>query len=136
MELKEKKIAYAFFNSCIIQFNYKDKEEWLETTFTYVNCALQHQNLNRGAWAELEAFERDLAAIYDDVEVDIMIFFSEEWTTNSDPARIPSSFIKTISWVEDGGNHKSISFDFPNENTQGKSFWAFKLKDGDWDGKE
>lgn len=112
------------------------KEEWLETTFTYVNCALQHQNLNRGAWAELEAFERDLAAIYDDVEVDIMIFFSEEWTTNSDPARIPSSFIKTISWVEDGGNHKSISFDFPNENTQGKSFWAFKLKDGDWDGKE
>ena len=112
------------------------KEEWLETTFTYVNCALQHQNLNRGVWAALEAFERDLAAIYDDVEVDIMVFFSEEWTTNSDPARIPSSFIKTISWVEDGGNHKSISFDFPNKNTQGKSFWAFKLKDGDWNGKE
>lgn len=112
------------------------KEEWLETTFTYVNCALQHQNLNRGTWAALEGFERDLAAIYNDVEVDIMIFFSEEWTTNSDPARIPSSFIKTLSWVEDGGNHKSISFDFPNENTSGKSFWAFKLKDGDWDGKE
>jgi DNA/RNA endonuclease G (NUC1) len=35
------------------------KEEWLETTFTYVNCALQHQNLNRGVWAALEAFERD-----------------------------------------------------------------------------
>ena len=112
------------------------KEEWLETTFTYVNCALQHQNLNRGAWAALEGFERDLAAVYDDIEVDIMIYFSEEWTTNSDPARIPSNFIKTLSWIEDGGNHRSISFDFPNENTKGKSFWAFKLKDGDWDGKE
>ena len=27
MSNKEKKIAYAFFNSCIIQFNYKNKEE-------------------------------------------------------------------------------------------------------------
>lgn len=112
------------------------KKEWLETTFTYVNCALQHQNLNRGAWAALEGFERDLAALYDDIEVDIMIYFSEEWTTNSDPARIPSSFIKTISWVEDGGKHKSISFDFPNKNTKGKSFWSFKLNDGDHNDKQ
>jgi DNA/RNA endonuclease G (NUC1) len=112
------------------------KKEWLETTFTYTNCALQHQNLNRGAWAALEGFERDLAAIYDDIEVDITIYFSEEWTTNSDPARIPSNFIKTLTWTEDNGKIRSIAFDFPNENTKGKSFWAFKLKDGDWDGKE
>jgi len=103
------------------------KEEWLETTFSYTNCALQHQSLNRGAWAALERFERDLAAIYDSIEIDIMIYFSEEWTTNSDPARIPSNFVKTLSWVEDSGNRRLITFDFPNENTKGKSFWSFSF---------
>ena len=112
------------------------KKEWLETTFSYANCALQHQTLNRGAWAALERFERDLASLYMDVEVNIMVYFSDKWTTNSDPARIPSNFIKTLTWTEDNGKIRSIAFDFPNESTKGKSFWAFKLKDGDWDGKE
>ena len=58
------------------------REDWLKLTFSYVNCALQHQNLNRGAWADLEAFERDLAMIYDDVKVSIEIYFSEDWTEN------------------------------------------------------
>ena len=108
------------------------REDWLETTFSYTNCALQHQTLNRGAWAALEGFERDLAAIYDNVEVDIMIYFSDKWTTNSDPARIPANFIKTLSWTEDNGKIKSIAFDFPNKSSKGKSFWSFKLKDGDY----
>ena len=112
------------------------KKEWLETTFSYANCALQHQTLNRGAWAALERFERDLASLYMDVEVNIMLYFSDKWTTNEDPARIPSNFIKTLTWTEDNGKIRSIAFDFPNESTRGKSFWAFKLKDGDWDGKE
>ena len=112
------------------------KKEWLETTFSYANCALQHQTLNRGAWAALERFERDLASLYMDVEVNIMLYFSDKWTTNEDPARIPANFIKTLTWTEDNGKTRSIAFDFPNESTRGKSFWAFKLKDGDWDGKE
>jgi len=110
-------------------------EEWLNETFSYANCALQHQGLNRGAWATLERFERNLAGLYDEVHVDIMIFFSNRWTNNSDPARIPSSFVKSITWTENG-KERTISFDFPNKDTTGKSFWAFKLKDGDWDGKE
>ena len=112
------------------------KKEWLETTFSYTNCALQHQTLNRGAWAALERFERDLASLYMDVEVNIMLYFSDKWTTNSDPARIPSNFIKTLTWTEDNGKIRSIAFDFPNESTKGKSFWAFKLNDGDYNGKE
>ena len=105
------------------------RNDWLQTTFLYTNCALQHQTLNRGSWAALERFERDLATIYDDVEVEIMIYFSDNWTTNSDPARIPANFIKTITWKEESGNLKSISFDFPNESTKGKSFWSFKMND-------
>ena len=103
------------------------KESWLRETFSYANCALQHQGLNRGAWAALERFERNLAGVYQDIEVYIEIYFSDKWTTNSDPARIPSNFVKVITWVQDG-KEKSISFDFPNEDTTGKSFWQFQIK--------
>jgi DNA/RNA endonuclease G (NUC1) len=37
--------------------------EALRSTFLYVNCALQHQALNRGAWRELEAWERRQAQV-------------------------------------------------------------------------
>lgn len=103
-------------------------KEWLIMTFSYLNCALQHEGLNRGPWARLEAFERDLRGLYDEVNVHIEIYFSDEWTDNSDPARIPSSFVKTITWIEDNGKEKSISFDFPNKNPKGKSFWYFQIK--------
>lgn len=102
------------------------KEDWLKSTFSYVNCALQHQNLNRGAWATLEQFERDLATIYGPINVKIDVEFSDQWTTNSDPARIPSKFIKTITWDSDGQT-KTIMFNFPNNDTEGRTFWAFKL---------
>jgi len=103
------------------------KESWLKETFSYANCALQHQGLNRGTWAALERFERNLAGVYQEVEVWIEIYFSDEWTTNSDPARIPSNFVKVITWNQNG-KEKSISFDFPNEDTTGKSFWQFQIK--------
>lgn len=102
-------------------------EKWLKETFSYANCALQHKGLNRGTWAQLERFERNLAGLYDDVQVRIEVFFSDKWTTNSDPARIPSSFVKSITWIEHDGKEKTISFDFPNEDTTGKTFWQFQI---------
>ena len=35
--------------------------DMVKATFSYLNCALQHQGLNRGPWKELERFERNLA---------------------------------------------------------------------------
>ena len=105
------------------------REDWLKSTFSYANCALQHENLNRGAWAELEAFERDLSMVYDDIDVSIEIYFSDQWTSNSDPARIPANFVKSITWREKDGTKKTITFDFPNTDTNGKSFWSFLLDD-------
>jgi len=102
-------------------------EKWLKETFSYANCALQHKGLNRGTWAQLERFERNLAGLYDDVQVRIEVFFSDKWTTISDPARIPSSFVKSITWIEHDGKEKTISFDFPNEDTTGKTFWQFQI---------
>lgn len=104
------------------------REDWLKETFTYVNCALQHENLNRGAWARLEAFERDLAGAYQDITVHIEIFFSDEWTDDETPARIPASFVKSLTWAESDGTRRTLSFDFPNEDTKGKSFWSFLIE--------
>ena len=39
--------------------------DMLKQTFTYINCSLQHEGLNRGPWKELEEFERNLAKVYD-----------------------------------------------------------------------
>ena len=35
--------------------------EKLRATFTFLNCALQHEKLNRGAWKNLEEYERKIA---------------------------------------------------------------------------
>ena len=51
--------------------------ETLKSTFSYLNCALQHQSLNRGPWRELEEFERNLAKIYDKVNVTVECHFSQ-----------------------------------------------------------
>lgn len=69
--------------------------ETLRQTFTYLNCALQHQDLNRGAWRLLEAHERDLAATNKNVEVIIILDF-ELGTKIPSGATVPSGFWKTI----------------------------------------
>ena len=55
-------------------FNCFDKET-LRETFNYLNCALQHESLNRGPWKELERFERDLSKVFEEVNVKVTIHF-------------------------------------------------------------
>ena len=49
----------------------------LKKTFSYLNCALQHEGLNRGPWKELERFERNLAKVYTFVNVTIIVKFED-----------------------------------------------------------
>lgn len=85
----------------------------LLSTFSYVNAALQHQRLNRGAWKILEAEERRLA-LDAPVKVRIDILFEGEPRRVVTGARIPSSFIKTISYR--GYNSR---YHFPNDSQVG-----------------
>ena len=85
----------------------------LLSTFSYVNAALQHQRLNRGAWKELEAEERRLAQDAP-VKVRIDILFEGEPRRVATGARIPSSFIKKISYR--GYNSR---YHFPNDANVG-----------------
>lgn len=67
----------------------------LKRTFSYLNCALQHRDLNRGPWKELEAYEKELA-INNDVTIVIYIDFSRSSKLPTG-ATIPTGFSKIIT---------------------------------------
>lgn len=85
----------------------------LRMTFSYVNCALQHQDLNRGPWKELEAYERELS-INNDITINIEVDFSES-TRLPTGAMVPTGFRKTI--CKNGKLFKT--YYFPNQSVKG-----------------
>ena len=94
--------------------------ETLKKTFTYLNCALQHEGLNRGPWKELERFEVGLSKIFDDVIVEIEVCFDGELEVVPGGATVPSGFIKTIKF-----DNTEIMFYFPNTDVAGKDWGSF-----------
>jgi DNA/RNA endonuclease G (NUC1) len=64
-------------------------------TFTYINCALQHQDLNRGVWKNLEVFERNLASTGAKVKVTIKVDFTNAKKLSTG-ATVPTGFWKVI----------------------------------------
>ena len=95
----------------------------LRETFSYLNCALQHQGLNRGPWKELESFERDLAKVHSLVLVIITIHFDDEMGLLPTDARVPTGFTKKIFT----GSSDSLVFHFPNSNVAGMDWQEFQI---------
>lgn len=96
--------------------------ETLKKTFTYLNCALQHQSLNRGPWKELERFERDLAKVYAFISITIICHFEDKpqnWLPTG--ALVPVGFTKII-WC-DG---EKFEFYFPNADVAGQDWITFQ----------
>ena len=96
--------------------------EMVKATFSYLNCALQHEGLNRGPWKELERFERDLAKIYPEVSVLIIVNFDETPERVPGGAAIPTSFTKEIIFGE-----RTIKFLFPNQDVAGEDWFNFSI---------
>ena len=95
---------------------YSDSMVNLKQTFSYLNCALQNQYLNRGEWRLLEEEERE----WDDIE-NLTITVELEWNGDYEVlptgGHIPTHMIKTIYFETSGTCRK---FRFPNEKpTQG-----------------
>jgi len=82
-------------------------KEMLYKTFSYVNCALQNQDLNRVAWRLLESKERELAK-QGTVSVFIKIDFSKEKLSTG--ATLPRGFYKEMNV-----NGKKTCYYFKNE---------------------
>ena len=96
--------------------------EMVKATFSYLNCALQHEGLNRGPWKELERFERDLAKIYPEVSVLIIVNFDETPERVPGGAAIPTSFTNEITFGE-----RTIKFLFPNQDVAGEDWFNFSI---------
>ena len=91
---------------------FSDSQTNLKLTFSYLNCALQNQYLNRGEWRMLEEAERK----WDDeekLEVTIDLEFSDSILPTG--ATLPSRFIKHIEFTKSG---KWKCYDFPNERPE------------------
>jgi len=88
---------------------FSDSRENLKQTFSYLNCALQNQYLNRGEWRLLEEQERK----WDD-EQELIVTVKIEFSDSILPtgATIPNRFIKCIEFT----NSNNIRcYSFPNE---------------------
>lgn len=92
--------------------------EMLRQTFSFVNCALQNESLNRGAWRLLEAYERELAKT-NQVSVYIKLDFGKNVLPTG--ANVPTGFYKEIKTSKD-----KLCFYFKNEKPVSTDFNKYK----------
>jgi endonuclease G len=92
--------------------------EMLKQTFSFVNCALQNESLNRGAWRLLEAYERELAKT-NQVSVYIKLDFGKNVLPTG--ANVPTGFYKEIKTPKD-----KLCFYFKNEKPVSTDFNKYK----------
>ena len=95
---------------------YSDSMVNLKQTFSFLNCALQEQNLNRGEWRLLEEQER----VWDDEQnltITVELIWEDGYEILPTGGHIPTHMSKHIYFEEDGTCRKFV---FPNEKpTQG-----------------
>jgi DNA/RNA endonuclease G (NUC1) len=81
--------------------SFSDNMENLKQTFSYLNCALQQQDLNRGEWRLLEEQER----VWDDKEplmIKVELLFDNDSKVLPSGATIPSYLVKHIHFYKTG----------------------------------
>ena len=89
---------------------FSDNMENLKQTFSYLNCALQDQYMNRGEWRFLEEQERK----WDDSEnlkVKVELIFEKEHIVLPTGGHVPTAMIKHIYFTK---QNKWKCFNFPN----------------------
>ena len=103
---------------CAPAADFNCTKEMLYKTFSYVNCSLQDQYLNRGTWRLLEAHERELAK-KTKIEVTIKLVFGTEKLPTG--ATIPIGFYKEID-----GNGIHECYYFKNEKPLSSDYTKYK----------
>ena len=90
--------------------SFNDSYENLYSTFTYLNVALQYDDLNRGAWVDLEEQVRNWADEYGDIDIEIYLEFDTDHVILETGAHVPSAFYKYVNFPD--GSKKC--YYFPN----------------------
>lgn len=102
--------------------NFSCTRDMMYRTFTYLNCSLQQENLNRTTWRLLEARERELAKTQS-VTVEIRCVYSPKSIVLPTGATVPDGYYKTIKY----GN-KIEKYYFKNEKPISTDFTKYKIK--------
>lgn len=96
--------------------------DMLFKTFTYLNCSLQQENLNRTTWRLLEVRERELAKTQP-VTVEIRCVFTPKSVVLPTGAVVPDGYYKTIKYG------KTVEkYYFKNEKPSSTDFTKYKIK--------
>jgi DNA/RNA endonuclease G (NUC1) len=88
----------------------------MKETFTYLNCALQHEELNRKTWKYLEQYERELSKT-DVVSVKVVLEFDSSCKKLQTGATVPKGFYKIIET-----KNKKIKYYFPNNKPKSSNY--------------
>lgn len=97
-------------------------KEQLKQSFSYLNCVLQHEKLNRGVWRLLEVRERELAKKYA-VIVEIRVNYSPKSLVLKTGATVPDSFTKIITY-----DNKQEKYFFKNEEPKSSDYNYYKVR--------
>ena len=98
-------------------------KETLYQTFSYLNCSLQQENLNRTTWRLLEARERELAKINKTVSVEIRCVYSKNSTILPTGATVPDAYYKIIRY-----SSNTETYYFKNEKPLSTDYTKYILK--------
>jgi endonuclease G len=97
-------------------------EDTMRQTFTYLNCSLQEQNLNRTLWRSLELHERELAK-NNRVNVTIECMYSRKSKRLKSGAIAPDSYRKTIEY----NGHREV-YVVKNEKPKSTDYVKYRIE--------
>ena len=102
--------------------SFNDSYENLYSTFSYINVALQYDDLNRGVWVDLEEQVRQWADELGDIDIEIYLEFGSSHIVLDTGAHVPTAFYKHVIFPE--GTKKCHYF--PN-STPDKSWQEYEI---------
>ena len=103
--------------------SFNDSFENLYSTFSYINVALQYDDLNRGVWVELEDQVRKWADDFGDINIEIYLEFDSSHIVLDTGAHVPTAFYKYVIFPD--GTKKC--YYFPN-STPDKSWQEYEIE--------
>jgi DNA/RNA endonuclease G (NUC1) len=104
--------------------NFKCDSVAMWSTFTYLNCALQHERLNRGIWKSLEVHERNLSK-EDDLRIYVHVDFAPVPNRVAGGAAIPIGFYKEIIMID---KKRRECYWFPNKAPDSKKYKDYECE--------
>ena len=102
--------------------SFNDSYENLYSTFSYLNVALQYDDLNRGTWVQLEEQVRQWADELGDIDIEIYLEFDSSHIVLDTGAHVPTAFYKYVIFPD---SSKKCYY-FPN-STPDKSWQEYEI---------